>query len=75
MTDKKFELELCGVSGSGKSAFIDFIIKACSQSEEWTTESIAFPPSGCRHHLIITHKKFPMPVKGDSHASTTKEEV
>lgn len=54
MPDKKFTLELYGPAGSGKSTFIDFVIRACSQSEEWTTKSIAFPPSGCSHHLLIT---------------------
>lgn len=55
MAANKFELELYGVSGSGKSAFLEFIKRACNQSKEWTVEEMKHPPSGCTHHLLITH--------------------
>lgn len=63
MADKEFELELYGVSGSGKSAFLKFIKKACSQSKEWTTEETEYPPSACPHHLLIRHTK-PLAIPG-----------
>jgi len=61
MADKKFELELYGPPGSGKSSFLKFITEACSQSKEWTAEEIKYAPSGCTHHLLITHHTLDKP--------------
>ena len=61
MPAPNFELELYGPSGSGKSAFFQFIMKACSESEEWTAEKKTFPSSGCRHYLVITNVRSSIP--------------
>ena len=51
MKPRTFYLELEGQSGSGKSTFIDFIMKVCSLDNRWTVER-----KGC-HALAITRKR------------------
>lgn len=51
MENIKFDLELKGPPGVGKSTFINFIMKACCASKEWSSRRIE------PHTLAITNIK------------------
>lgn len=51
MKSIKFDLELKGPPGSGKSTFINFIMKVCAKSKGWSTRRTE------PHALTITNHK------------------
>ena len=59
MKTNKFHLKLEGPTGSGKSRFMEFVIKACSQDKEWSAEKTFIRPGS--HILTVTRERLPLP--------------